>query len=153
MRHYEIVFMVHPDQGDQVAGMIDRYKSMAEAAGGKMHRLEDWGRRPLAYMINKVHKAHYVLMNVECPSSVIDEITELFKFNDAVMRHIVLLKDKAITGPSAMLKKIERDAERERERAARGDRGDRGDRAPRDGDNADSDDNADNNDDDDRDAA
>ena len=148
MRHYEVVFMVHPDQGDQVAGMIDRYKSMVEAAGGKMHRLEDWGRRPLAYMINKVHKAHYVLMNVECPSAVIDEITELFKFNDAVMRHIVLVKDKAITGPSAMLKKIERDAERERERAARGDRADR---APRDSDNADSDD--DDRDDDDRDAA
>ena len=150
MRHYEVVFMVHPDQGDQVAGMIDRYKSMVEAAGGKMHRLEDWGRRPLAYMINKVHKAHYVLMNVECPSSVIDEITELFKFNDAVMRHIVLLKDKAITGPSAMLKKIERDAERERERAARGDRGDR---APRDSDVADNDSDDDADEDDDRDAA
>jgi small subunit ribosomal protein S6 len=149
MRHYEVVFMVHPDQGDQVAGMIDRYKSMVEAAGGSMHRLEDWGRRPLAYMINKVHKAHYVLMNVECPSSVIDEITELFKFNDAVMRHIVLLKDKAITGPSSMLKKIERDAERERERAARGDRPDR---APRESENTDSDDDADS-DDDDRDAA
>lgn len=149
MRHYEVVFMVHPDQGDQVAGMIDRYKSMVEAAGGSMHRLEDWGRRPLAYMINKVHKAHYVLMNVECPSSVIDEITELFKFNDAVMRHIVLLKDKAITGPSSMLKKIERDAERERERAARGDRPDR---APRESENTDSDDAADS-DDDDRDAA
>ena len=150
MRHYEVVFMVHPDQGDQVAGMIDRYKSMVEAAGGKMHRLEDWGRRPLAYMINKVHKAHYVLMNVECPSSVIDEITELFKFNDAVMRHIVLVKDKAITGPSAMLKKIERDAERERERAARGDRGDR---APRDSDTADNDSDDDADEDDDRDAA
>jgi small subunit ribosomal protein S6 len=151
MRHYEVVFMVHPDQGDQVAGMIDRYKSMVEAAGGNMHRLEDWGRRPLAYMINKVHKAHYILMNVECPSSVIDEITELFKFNDAVMRHIVLLKDKAITGPSAMLKKIERDAERERERAARGDRAER---APRDhSETADNDNDDSSDEDDDRDAA
>lgn len=109
MRHYEIVFMVHPDQSEQVPVMIERYKSVVESNGGKVHRLEDWGRRQLAYPINKVRKAHYVLMNVECESKVQDEIKELFVFNDAVMRHLILIKDEACTERSAMMSVSEKD--------------------------------------------
>ena len=104
MRHYEIVFLVHPDQSDQVAAMIERYSAVVTDADGKIHRLEDWGRRPLAYAINNAHKAHYVLMNVECEFSAIEEIENLFKFNDAVLRHLTIKKKTAITEPSPLVK-------------------------------------------------
>lgn len=104
MKHYEIVFLVHPDQSDQVPAMIERYQSVIEGKNGHLHRLEDWGRRQLAYSINKVHKAHYVLMNVECDAEVLDELTTAFRFNDAVIRHLVLVKKKAVTEPSLLLK-------------------------------------------------
>jgi len=104
MRQYEILFMVHPDQSEQVQGMIDRYRGNIESKGGKIHRLEDWGRRQLAYPINKLHKAHYVLMNVECGQETIDELKNAFRFNDAVIRHMILSVDEAITEPSALLK-------------------------------------------------
>jgi small subunit ribosomal protein S6 len=103
-RHYEIVFLVHPDQSNQVPAMIQRYSSMVENSGGKMHRLEDWGRRQLAYPINKVHKAHYILMNLECNDAILNELTNSFRFNDAVLRNLVLKRKTAITVPSAMLK-------------------------------------------------
>ncbi|TQV76516.1 30S ribosomal protein S6 [Aliikangiella marina] len=104
MRHYEIVFLVHPDQSDQVPAMIERYSAVVTDAGGKIHRLEDWGRRPLAYAINNAHKAHYVLMNVECEFSAIEEIENLFKFNDAVLRHLTIKQKGAITEPSPLAK-------------------------------------------------
>ncbi len=100
MRHYEIVFLVHPDQSSQVPGMIERYKSTIEAASGKVHRLEDWGRRHLAYPINKIHKAHYVLMNVECDQPTLEELESGFRFNDAILRSMTLLQKKAITETS-----------------------------------------------------
>ena len=103
MRHYEIVFLVHPDQSEQVPAMIDRYRSLIEGAGGRIHRLEDWGRRQLAYPINKVHKAHYVLMNVECLSATLDEIKSAFRFNDAVLRDLVIARKEAVTGSSPNL--------------------------------------------------
>ncbi len=102
MRHYEIVFMVHPDQSEQVPSMIERYKALIEKNQGKIHRLEDWGRRQLAYPINKVHKAHYVLMNIECDANTIQELTNSFRFSDAVLRNLVLNQKKAITTPSPM---------------------------------------------------
>ena len=105
MRHYEIVFLVHPDQSEQVPAMIDRYKSSIEGKDGKIHRLEDWGRRQLAYNINKIHKAHYVLMNIECNQEVLDELESAFKFNDAVLRHMVIRKDSADTEASPLFKK------------------------------------------------
>ena len=104
MRHYEIVFMVHPDQSEQVPGMIERYTTMIKNSGGAVHRLEDWGRRPLAYPINKLHKAHYVLMNIECAQPVLKELTDTFRFNDAVLRNLVVLCKQAITEPSPLLK-------------------------------------------------
>jgi len=111
MRHYEIVFLVHPDQSEQVPAMIDRYKATVESNGGKVHRLEDWGRRQLAYSINKIHKAHYVLMNVECNQDVRDEIETAFKFNDAVIRSLIVKRDEAVTDMSALAKaKSEEDA-------------------------------------------
>ncbi len=111
MRHYEIVFLVHPDQSEQVPAMIDRYKATVESNGGKVHRLEDWGRRQLAYSINKIHKAHYVLMNVECNQDVRDEIETAFKFNDAVIRSLIVKRDDAVTDMSALAKaKSEEDA-------------------------------------------
>ena len=111
MRHYEIVFLVHPDQSEQVTAMIERYKSTVESNGGKVHRLEDWGRRQLAYPINKIHKAHYVLMNVECDESARAEIETAFKFNDAVIRSLILKCDEAKTDMSALAKaKSEEDA-------------------------------------------
>ncbi|MFI3119974.1 MAG: 30S ribosomal protein S6 [Methylococcaceae bacterium] len=100
MRHYEIVFLVHPDQSSQVPAMIERYKSTIEATSGKIHRLEDWGRRHLAYPINKVHKAHYVLMNVECDQATLAELESGFRFNDAILRSMTLLQKAAITGAS-----------------------------------------------------
>ncbi len=115
MRHYEIVFMVHPDQSEQVSGMVERYTQIVTESGGTIHRLEDWGRRQLAYPINKIHKAHYVLMNVECGREVLDEIITLFRYNDAILRHLEIKKDEAITEESLILQ-----GEREsRERRAR----------------------------------
>ena len=104
MRHYEIVFMVHPDQSEQVPGMIERYTGSVKEAGGTVHRLEDWGRRQLAYPINKLHKAHYVLMNVEAPQSVIDELETTFRYNDAVLRNVVIRTKHAVTEASPMAK-------------------------------------------------
>ena len=104
MRHYEIVFIVHPDQSDQVPAMIERYKALVAGSNGAIHRLEDWGRRQLAYPIQKVHKAHYVLMNIECDSPTLAEIENAFKFNDAVLRHLTVKMDRAETTPSPMMK-------------------------------------------------
>lgn len=104
MRHYEIVFMVHPDQSEQVPAMIERYQSMIESTGGAIHRLEDWGRRLLAYPINKIHKAHYVLMNIECNAETLDELDSAFRFNDAVIRNLIIKRDKAITEQSPLVK-------------------------------------------------
>ena len=104
MRHYEIVFMVHPDQSEQVPAMIERYKASIEAAGGAIHRLEDWGRRQLAYPINNLVKAHYAMMNIECGQATLNELVESFRFNDAVLRHLVIARDEAVTEQSAILK-------------------------------------------------
>lgn len=104
MRHYEVVFMVHPDQSEQVPAMLERYRAAIEAKGGKVHREEDWGRRQLAYPINKLHKAHYILLNVECNQESLNELTNSFRFNDAVIRHVVLLEDEAITEPSVLMR-------------------------------------------------
>ena len=113
MRHYEIVFLVHPDQSDQVSAMVDRYKTMIENGGGKVHRLEDWGRRILAYPINKILKAHYVLINIETSQEILDELVSAFRFNDAVLRHMVISCKDAITEPSPMMKSIEKERERD----------------------------------------
>jgi len=104
MRHYEIVFIVHPDQSEQVPGMVERYRAMVTARGGKIHRLEDWGRRQLAYLIQKVHKAHYLLMNIECDRETLDELEHAFKFNDAVLRHLIVGMSGPVTAPSPMMK-------------------------------------------------
>ena len=104
MRHYEIVFMVHPDQSEQVPGMIERYTGSVKEAGGQVHRLEDWGRRQLAYPINKLHKAHYVLINVEAPQEVIDELETTFRYNDAILRNVVIRTKHAVTEASPMVK-------------------------------------------------
>jgi small subunit ribosomal protein S6 len=104
MRHYEIVFIVHPDQSEQVPAMIERYTAMIKTAQGLIHRLEDWGRRQLAYPINKIHKAHYVLMNIECNQETLDELTNAFRFNDAVLRNLVVRCKKAVTEPSPLVK-------------------------------------------------
>ncbi len=109
MRHYEIVIMVHPDQSDQVPAMIERYKSMVEADGGKVHRLEDWGRRQLAYAILKLHKAHYVLMNIECSEKALAEMENAFRFNDAVIRKLVVRKEQAVTEQSPLFKTQDED--------------------------------------------
>ncbi|VAX14266.1 SSU ribosomal protein S6p [hydrothermal vent metagenome] len=109
MRHYEIVFLVHPDQSEQVPGMIDRYRATIEGNAGKIHRLEDWGRRLLAYPIQKIHKAHYVLMNIECNQETLDELESAFRFNDAVIRNLIIRRDEAITEESQMAKKDERE--------------------------------------------
>ncbi|MBU2737629.1 30S ribosomal protein S6 [Acidithiobacillus concretivorus] len=100
MRHYEIVFLVHPDQSEQVPQMIERYRGMIEGDGGHFHRLEDWGRRQLAYPIKKAHKAHYVLMNVECSGAALAEVEDAFRFNDAVLRHLILAREEAVTEAS-----------------------------------------------------
>lgn len=120
MRHYEIVFLVHPDQSEQVGAMVERYTKTIEEDGGKVHRLEDWGRRQLAYAINNVHKAHYVLMNVECSAAALAELEDNFRYNDAVIRNLVIRRDEAITGQSEMLKAEESRNER-RERRDRSD--------------------------------
>ena len=104
MRHYEIVFIVHPDQSEQVPGMIERYRQMVTSRNGQIHRLEDWGRRQLAFPIQKVHKAHYVLMNIECDQETLDELEHAYKFNDAVVRHLIVNMTRAVTEPSPMMK-------------------------------------------------
>lgn len=126
MRHYEIVFMVHPDQSEQVPGMIDRYSKLVEAGKGQVHRLEDWGRRHLAYPIQKIHKAHYVLMNIECDKETLDELTSNFRYNDAVLRNLVIKMDQAETAETQIMKaeradKAEKESRerRDAERAAK----------------------------------
>lgn len=116
MRHYEIVFLVHPDQSEQVPAMIERYRSIIAADGGAVHRLEDWGRRQLEFPISKMHKAHYVLMNVECNAKALEELTGGFRFSDAVLRHLVVKMDRAVTDPSPMAKEPEERSDRDRER-------------------------------------
>ncbi len=111
MRHYEVVFLVHPDQSEQVPAMIDRYRSIIESDGGAIHRLEDWGRRHLAYPINKAHKAHYVLMNIECGQAIIDELESAFRFNDAVIRNLIMRRDEAVTDVSLLAKAKEEERE------------------------------------------
>ena len=109
MRHYEIVFIVHPDQSEQVPAMIERYKGIVTARNGKIHRVEDWGRRQMAYMIQKLAKAHYVCMNIECDSETLAEIETSFKFNDAVLRHLTVKMNKAETFPSPMMKAVQKE--------------------------------------------
>jgi len=104
MRHYEIVFIVHPDQSEQVPAMVERYRTMVTGPGGRIHRLEDWGRRQLAYPIAKMHKAHYVLMNIECGNETLSELEHAFKFNDAVLRHLIVAMSEAVVAPSPMMK-------------------------------------------------
>lgn len=104
MRHYEIVFIVHPDQSEQVPAMAERYRTMVESRGGRIHRLEDWGRRQMAYPIQKMHKGHYAMMNIECNLETLEELEHAFKFNDAVLRHLVVSMDAAVTTPSPMMR-------------------------------------------------
>ena len=129
MRHYEIVFLVHPDQSEQVPAMLERYRKLIEAPGGIVHRLEDWGRRQLSFPIAKVHKAHYLLMNVEAPESAVRELVNLFRFSDAVLRHLVTRRDDAVTEPSPLAKAKEEERRNEGRR--------RRDDAPRDADGSD----------------
>ena len=112
MRHYEIVLLIHPDQSEQVPAMLERYKGLVTAAGGKVHRVEDWGRRQLAYMIQKLAKAHYLCINIECSNAVLAELETGFRFNDAVLRHLTVKADKAETGPSVMMKSVEKEEAR-----------------------------------------
>lgn len=118
MRHYEIVFLVHPDQSEQVPGMIDRYRSSIESKGGNIHRVEDWGRRQLAYPINKIYKAHYVLMNIECDQQLRDELESAFRFNDAVIRNLIMKRDHAITEMSVLAKERAEETENKAPAAA-----------------------------------
>ncbi len=131
MRHYEIVFLVHPDQSEQVPAMIERYRGIITAGGGAIHRLEDWGRRQLAYPINKVHKAHYVLMNVECDKPALDELTASFRFSDAVIRNMVIAMPDAVTEPSPMAKAAEEGGRAEESTLPESSDDDRGDRRDR----------------------
>lgn len=119
MRHYEIVFLVHPDQSEQVGAMVERYTKLIEEDGGKIHRLEDWGRRQLAYPIDKIHKAHYIMLNVECSAKALEELTENFRYNDAVIRNMVIRRDEAITEQSDMLKPEDSGRGERRERRER----------------------------------
>ena len=114
MRHYEIVFLVHPDQSAQVPAMVERYRAIIQAASGTIHRFEDWGRRQLAYPINKVHKAHYVLMNIEIDQPTLEELESSFRFNDAVLRSLTLLRDEAVTEPSFLMRAGQGDADVEK---------------------------------------
>jgi small subunit ribosomal protein S6 len=109
MRHYEIILLIHPDQSEQVPAMLERYKGVITAGGGKVHRVEDWGRRQLAYLIQKLAKAHYLCINIEATKEILAELETGFRFNDAVLRHMTVLKDKAETGPSVMMKSVEKD--------------------------------------------
>ena len=119
MRHYEVVFLVHPDQSDQVPGMTERYRSLIERSGGKVHRVEDWGRRQLVYPISKIHKAHYILMNIELGSEALEELESAFKFNDAVLRNLVIRRKEAVVGNSKIYEEELKEQERDRERDAR----------------------------------
>lgn len=121
MRHYEIVLLVHPDQSEQVPGMLDRYRTLIEEKGGSVHRSEDWGRLQLAYTIAKLHKAHYLMLNIECDGETLTELESTFKFNDAILRHLIVRKDKAETEPSIMLKRKESKDERDSARRERSD--------------------------------
>ena len=125
MRHYEIVFLVHPDQSEQVPAMIERYTSMVETGNGKVHRLEDWGRRQLAYPINNLVKAHYVMFNIEADQGVLNELVETFRFNDAILRHLVIRRDEAVTEQSLIMKNKD-------EKPEKSDRPERGERRRRD---------------------
>ena len=116
MRHYELVLLVHPDQSDQVVGMVERYINLVKEQGGAIHRLEDWGRRQLAYPINKVHKAHYVLLNIEAGQQTLDELEELFRYNDAIIRSLVIRRDEAITEESPLAKSAEEKRARKAQR-------------------------------------
>ncbi len=115
MRHYEVVFLVHPDQSEQVPAMLERYRGLIEQSGGSIHRLEDWGRRQLAYLINKVHKAHYIMMNIECNQTALDELENAFFYNDAILRSIIVKQKEAITEPSVMLAKKDEKFEKRRD--------------------------------------
>lgn len=115
MRHYEIVLLIHPDQSDQVSAMVERYRSIVEKNNGQVHRHEDWGRRQLAYPVKKMHKAHYILLNVECDNEALDSLKHAFRYNDAILRHLILQRDTALTELSAMLR-----SEEEKERMERG---------------------------------
>jgi small subunit ribosomal protein S6 len=166
MRHYEIVFLVHPDQSEQVPAMVEKYQGIVTGSGGAVHRSEDWGRRQLAHPIHKAHKAHYVLMNVECSNDALDEIRSAFRFNDAVLRHLVISRQKAITDASPMAVAVEeekgkeRDAQRRRDAKAQAesalladtdadaDEGDRDDDAESPGDDPDANDDIESDDDD-----
>ena len=112
MRHYEIVLLIHPDQSEQVPAMLERYKTLVANGGGKVHRVEDWGRRQLAYMIQKLAKAHYICLNIECDGKVLNELETGFRFNDAVLRHLTVAKDQAETQPSVMMKAVDREEAR-----------------------------------------
>ena len=112
MRHYEIVVLIHPDQSEQVPAMLERYKSLITTTGGQVHRVEDWGRRQLAYQINKLAKAHYLCLNIETTKETLAELETAFRFNDAVLRHLTVVQDKALTGPSVMMKQVEREEAR-----------------------------------------
>ena len=137
MRHYEIVFLVHPDQSEQVGGMVERYTKLIEEDGGKIHRLEDWGRRQLAYPIDKIHKAHYIMLNVECSAKALDELTENFRYNDAVIRNMVIRRDEAVTEQSDMLKPEDTGRGERRERRERTDDNDSSNEADDSNDDAD----------------
>jgi small subunit ribosomal protein S6 len=119
MRHYEVVFLVHPDQSDQVPGMIERYKALIERGNGHVHRMEDWGRRQLTFPVNKIHKAHYVLLNIEVNAETLEELTSAFRFNDAVLRNLIIKRSEAITEQSKIYVEELRDQEKERERDRR----------------------------------
>lgn len=123
MRHYEVVFIVHPDQSEQVPAMIERYQAVVTGNGGKVHRLEDWGRRQLAYPIEKLVKAHYVCFNIECGQAEMDELVHSFRYNDAILRHLIIKMKNAVTEPSVMMKSVEREEARKvtTETAAEGD--------------------------------
>jgi len=127
MRHYEVVFLVHPDQSEQVPAMLERYKSVITSGGGQVHRVEDWGRRQLAFPISKVHKAHYLLLNIETDQKTLAELTGAFRFSDAVLRHLVIKMDGPVTEPSPMAKANEEEAEGGFDRPRRGRRDDMGD--------------------------
>ncbi|WP_308364123.1 MULTISPECIES: 30S ribosomal protein S6 [unclassified Microbulbifer] len=139
MRHYEIVFLVHPDQSEQVPGMVERYSATIKDSGGQVHRLEDWGRRRLAYPINKIHKAHYILMNVECTEEALEELTTNFRYNDAVLRNLVMREDEAITEESPIMKAEKESRERKAARAERGERSERRERTEQEEDRSSSD--------------
>lgn len=119
MRHYEVVFLVHPDQSDQVPGMIERYQSLIERDGGQVHRTEDWGRRQLAFPISKIHKAHYIMMNIEVGGDVLTELESAFRFNDAVIRNMIIRRKEAVTGNSKIYEEELREQEKEKEREQR----------------------------------